>query len=123
MSEHNTQSAFIQWCRWNEAKYPELEEAYSIPNGAYLAGDKVQRAIQMNRLKAEGFKTGVPDWCLPVPLGGYASLYIEFKHGKNKLSDAQKQFIRRLEKRGHCVAVCYSVDEAINVTKEYLDGK
>jgi len=121
MSEHTTQCAFIQWCEWNEGKYPDLKLIYSIPNGAHLAGDSRQRAIKMAKMKAEGLKIGMPDTHLPVPCGGYNGLYIEFKDGKNKLSDSQEERIDMLERAGHCCAVCYTVDEAIRVTLEYLN--
>lgn len=119
--EHDTQAAFISWCQWNEAKYPALKLGFAIPNGAHLAGDARTRAIKMARLKAEGFRPGVPDWCLPVPMGGYNGLWIEFKFGKNKLSDAQTDYIALLERNKHCVQVCYTVDEAIKTIEEYLN--
>ena len=37
-----------------------------------------------------GVKAGVPDLCLPVPMNGYAGLYIEMKYGSNKPT-AQKR--------------------------------
>jgi hypothetical protein len=65
----------------------------------------------------------VPDWCLPVPMGGYSGLWIEFKYGKNKLSDNQQDYIALLEAAGHCVDVAYTTEEAIRVTEEYLSQK
>lgn len=98
-----------------------LKLAFAIPNGAHLAGDARTRAIKMARLKAEGFKSGIPDWCLPYPCGGYNGLFIEFKHGKNKLSVAQADYIALLEKYKHCCKVCYTVDQSISVVEEYLN--
>ena len=119
--EHDTQAAFVNWCQWNQAKYPMLALAFAIPNGAHLAGDARTRAIKMARLKAEGFKSGVPDWHLPYRSGGYEGLWIEFKHGKNKTSADQDNYIALLERYRHCVQVCYNVDEAIKTVEEYLN--
>ena len=121
MSEHDTQASFVNWCQWNEMRYPMLMMAFAIPNGAHLAGDARTRAIKMARLKAEGFKPGVPDWCLPYPCGGYNGLWIEFKHGKNSLSQYQTDYIVLLEQYKHCVKVCYTVDEAIRAVEEYFN--
>lgn len=121
--EHDTQKSFVTWCQWNQAKYPMLALAFAIPNGAHLAGDARTRAIKMARLKAEGFRPGVPDWCLPYPSGGYNGLFIEFKHGKNKLSVDQENYIALLERYQHCVKVCYTVDEAISAIEEFLNPK
>ena len=121
MSEHLTQSSFVTWCQWNQAKYPMLALAFAIPNGTHLAGDARIRAIKMNNLKSAGLKPGVPDWCLPYPCGGYNGLWIEFKYGKNKLSVDQQNYIALLERYRHCVQICYSVDEAIVAVEEYLN--
>ena len=50
-----------------------------VPNGAVLAGDARQRAIQMAKMKRMGFKNGVSDCFLAVPKGGFAGLWIEMK--------------------------------------------
>lgn len=115
MSEHDVQVSFVEWCAWNEKKYPALKLAFAIPNGG-----KRHVSVAM-KLKQEGVRSGVPDWCLPVPMGGYSGLWIEFKFGKNTLSDNQKEYIALLEKNGHCCDVCYSVGEAIRTVQEYLN--
>ncbi len=117
MSEHDTQAAFVNWCQWNEAKYPMLKLAFAIPNGG------LRNKAVAGKLKAEGARSGIPDWHLPYPCGGYNGLWIEMKHGKNKLSPAQSDYIALLEKYHHCVQVCYSVDEAIKAVEEYLNPK
>jgi hypothetical protein len=117
MSEHDTQCAFVTWCAWNESKHPELRLGFAVPNGG------PRNIITAKKLKAEGVRSGVPDYCLPVHRGGYIALWIEFKFGKNKLSPAQTDYIERLKSHRHCVAVCYSVDEAISAVEGYLNPK
>lgn len=120
MSEHATQSSFVTWCKWNEGKYPALKLAFSIPNGAHLAGDARLRAIKMRNLKAEGLRVGVPDWCLPVPRHSFSGLFIEFKHDKNKANSEQLEYIALLRSEGHRAVICYSVEEAIKEVENYL---
>lgn len=119
--ESKTQCAFIEWCNLHLKKYPALNLAFAIPNGG-------QRSIiTASILKREGVRAGVPDWCLPViaskPYSSEelsAGLWLEFKHGKNKLTPAQKEYARLLVCYGHEFYVCYDVDEAIKVTLDYL---
>lgn len=112
--EHDTQCAFVTWCAWNEGKYPQLKLAFAIPNGGQ------RNIVTAKKLRAEGVRSGIPDWCLPIPMGGYTGLWIEFKHGKNKLTTEQRRYIELLEKAGHCVDVCYTVDGAIRTVEDYL---
>jgi len=118
-NEANEQAAFFQWAAYNK----ELKWMHSSLNGAFLAGDKKQRAIQMNKLKAQGMKKGVLDIFLPKARGIYHGLYIEMKFGKNKMTDEQKEFALYHVNEGYCVFTCYSSGEAIETTELYLKLK
>jgi VRR-NUC domain len=113
--ESGIQSAFVQWCAWNAKQYPGLDLAYAIPNGG------ARNALTGAILKREGVRPGVPDWCLPVPMGGFAALYIEFKSGKGTVSCEQYDLIEKLCDAGNRVALCRSCDEAVAVVREYYD--
>lgn len=126
-SEHGHQSAFmLALLRWS----PEVHaHTFAVPNGAALAerGKSPQArltgAIRMNRLKAEGLKTGVPDvfvaW--PQPGGMYAGLFIEFKVAdKGVIGPDQKTWRERLQSRGYAVRTVFSWKEAINATCSYF---
>lgn len=76
--EEQEQIAIFRWATMQEGQYPVLRYMYHIPNGGH------RNKVTAGRLKAAGVKRGVPDICLPFPLGGYAGLYIELKAGKNK---------------------------------------
>ncbi len=60
-SEASEQIKLMEWCKWQEHKYPELQLLYHIPNGGS------RNAIEAKNLKRQGVKPGVPDLCLPVP--------------------------------------------------------
>lgn len=118
-SESNTQQAFIQWCNLHLKKYPALNLAFAIPNGGKRS------VITAAILKREGVRAGVLDWTLPVPTTKpfteqKSGLWIEFKHGKNKLTPAQAEYAMLLRHYGHEVHVCYTVDAAIEITINYL---
>ena len=70
--EAGHQYAVMLWSQQPEIrkKWPELELLHHIPNGG--SRDVVEAA----HMKRQGVKSGVPDLHLPVPRGGYASLYI-----------------------------------------------
>lgn len=75
------------------------------------------------KLKQMGVKAGIPDLCLPVPMGMYNGLYIEMKYDTGKLEDSQKKMLEALAAAGHYCTVCYGAEEAIRVLQEYINLK
>ena len=71
------------------------------------------------RMKAEGTKAGVWDIFVPVPVDGYAGMYLEMKFGDNQLRESQKQF-RADVGDGYKWEVCWSWTEAARAIGEYL---
>lgn len=114
--EDTEQMGVIDWANWNTGRFPELKLLFHIPNGGKR---DVKEAA---RFKAMGVKAGVPDLCLPVPMNGFAGLYIEMKYGKNKPTDHQKEWIKALKEQGYKVTVCYSGAEATQELERYLQG-
>ena len=114
--EQAEQIKVFDWKRTNEKQYPALKLLHSIPNGTY---SHIYTAIITKRM---GILSGMPDICLPInPIPEtHNALYIEMKHGKNKLSKSQKTIKKLLEGAGNKVVVCYSSEEAINEIKNYL---
>ena len=113
-SEAMEQEAFIQWCEWQQRKYPELKLIFHIPNGGS------RNRLEAIHLKRQGVKAGVPDLCLPVPRNGFHGLYIEMKYGKNKTTEKQEEWLKALKEQGYFVAVCYGAYEAEQVIIKYL---
>lgn len=75
------------------------------------------------KLKQIGVKAGIPDLCLPVPMGMYSGLYIEMKYDAGRLEDSQKKMLKALAAAGHYCTVCYGAEEAIRVLQEYINLK
>lgn len=110
-SEHDLQVECVRWFRY---AYPQAL-CYAIPNGGYRT--KTTACL----MHAEGVVSGVPDLHIPIPRGGYASLYIEMKNGKKGvLSDHQKEIIPRLQAYGNKVVVCRTFDEFKKEVEEYF---
>lgn len=113
-TEHQHAKKVAQWARINSRKWPELELLYAIPNGG-----KRHVAVAA-KLKAEGVKKGVLDYCLPVARGGFHGLYLELKAPRGRLTDEQKWWIKKLVERGYAAGVCYGAEEAIRILETYL---
>lgn len=114
--EDTEQMGVIDWAQWNMGRFPELKLLFHVPNGGK------RNAREAARFKAMGVKAGVPDLCLPVPMNGFAGLYIEMKYGRNKPTDAQEEWIDALRQQGYKVSVCYGGEEAVRELEEYLQG-
>jgi hypothetical protein len=130
-TESAEQIAFFQWIVLEGSKkYPDLYLAHSIPNG----GDR--RPSVGARMRAEGVKRGIPDVFIPVPVGRYHGLYLEFKrralrpkvlqadleHGgylNDGRSDAQRRIGRRLLLLGYAVRVAYGWEHGVEFVRWY----
>lgn len=113
--EGGAQETLFNWIEWQLGKYPELELAFHIPNGGK------RNAREAANLKRQGVKAGVPDICLPVARGGYHGMYIELKVGKNKQTEKQKDWQKKLNRQGYLSVVCYGWQQAAQTLTEYLD--
>lgn|SRR5699024_6750297 len=120
-SEHAEQATLVQWF---ERQYPQYGHLLvASMNGAYLAGNARQRAIQINRAKQAGLRTGFPDLFLPVPSKQWHGLFIEMKRTKNSsTSKEQKQWISELNTLGYVAVVCKGHRAAVEVINEYLSS-
>ena len=100
-----------------KAQYPELDLLYHIPNGG--SRNKIEAA----NLKRQGVRAGVPDLCLPVARGEYHGIYIEMKHGKNKPTQKQEEWLEKLTKQGYLTAVAYTYEAAADILLKYIKMK
>ena len=120
-TEYAIQKSVIGW--WNlECKHYKLPRfvLFSVPNGAYLAGDQTQAAIRSQRLQATGMRKGTPDLFLMVPRSQYHCLAIELKSKNGVISPDQHEFHHYLRQAGYWVEVPRSTEMAIEAIKRYL---
>jgi hypothetical protein len=88
---------------------------YAIPNGGR------RNLLEAMKLKRAGVQRGVPDICVPIPSGGYHSLYLELKRQKGGVTSfEQKEWINWLNDNGFYVRVANGFEEAKMVVEFYL---
>lgn len=113
-SEHEEQSALMDWAELGSRIDPRLLLLFAIPNGGH-------RHIGVARqLRDEGVKPGVPDLFLPVPSKGFHGLFIEMKSLKGRPTPEQSDWLVKLAEQGYKVAWCRGCEAAIAVIEEYL---
>lgn len=117
LNEHQEQSLLCQYLELKGIEY------FSIPNGFNLniskfetAENKGKKYGQLNKLKKEGMKEGVP-YLFIYSL----CLFIEMKTKKGKLSKEQMKFRDDLKKYGYNVEKANGYDEARLIVDKYLD--
>ena len=66
--------------------------------------------------------SGVPDVFIPFPSKGSNGLFIEFKAKGGTLSMAQEAFLNYARSTGYKVEVVFSLREALQVLKDYLEA-
>jgi hypothetical protein len=111
--EHDIQVSFFRWCKLNAHRHPALACIFAIPNGGHR---DIRTAA---RLKAEGVRAGVWDVFLPCPSFMGGGMFIEFKSGKNKLTDLQSEFWTILSDK-YAFKVAYSWPDAARAVETYL---
>jgi hypothetical protein len=126
--EHTEQTNLFKWADLAKNARPELEMLFAIPNGGARPTKEVMTKYGVRRfssvakrLKDEGVKAGVPDVMLAVARRGFHGLFIEMKVGKNKPTDEQKKWHRKLLNQGYWVETRYSWTEAVDTICWYLD--
>lgn len=120
-TERQMQAAFFDIVRRNTKQYPALNLCFSVPNGAWLAGNARERAIRMNAMKRAGLMPGVFDVILLAPNDKYHALALEFKrHKRYPLSTEQLRWQSYATMFGvECHAVS-DPEKAWELVKAYL---
>jgi len=113
-SEHDEQALVVARAEALAPSVPALKLLHAIPNGGH------RNKATAGKLKAEGVKSGVPDLCLPVPMGDWHGLYVEMKAHKGRVSDEQRQWLMALRAHGYRAEVCVGADAAWRMICEYL---
>ncbi len=116
--EHNEQIHFIEWLR---NKHPDLITIIS-PIVKY-GGSYKQRLIQGRKQKLMGYMKGTLDIFIPKPVGIYHGLFIEMKSEKGSTEPDQIIMLSKLRAEDYFAQVCYSCNEAIKTTEQYLNNK
>jgi hypothetical protein len=81
--------------------------------------------FQGKKYKDRGKKPGIPDICLPYPVGNFHACYIELKRidKTNHATCAQMNWIQKLRKAGNYANVAYGWEDAWRQINNYLQNK
>jgi hypothetical protein len=114
-SEDLIQTNFFEWVFLQENVYPDLRLMHHIPNGG---SRNIREAVKFKKM---GVRKAIPDVFLPVPKGKYHGLYIEFKSADGEESTDQQHMRIALLNKGYFCVVCRESQNAIEITKKYLE--
>lgn len=118
--ETKEQAALVEWA--------QLTVIGGFRIGDYLThvpNEGKRGPVAAKEFKELGGSTGYPDLILDIPAHGYHGLRIEMKSPKeyrSKVSQAQQEWIDRLNQVGIKAVVCYGLDEAIQAITRYMKG-
>ena len=113
--EHWHAVTLMRCVQAHEHDHPELRRFYAIPNGGHRS-----KAVA-GKMRAEGVRSGVPDYCLPVARDGAHGLYIELKRPTGKPSSEQESWIKDLNAEGYIAMVAMGWWEAWMILATYLN--
>lgn len=91
-----------------------MQRIYHTPNG----GRRGMREAKL--FKAQGVRSGVPDYCLPLPRGEFHGLYIELKAADGALEKEQRAELERLVADGYCACCAWTAEAAYRALAGYL---
>ena len=110
--EERLQMDCVKWFRYQYMTH--WRQLFAVPNGG--SRNKKEAA----NMKAAGVVADVADLILLRPNDRYGALCIELKHGKNGQTDLQKEWQASTEEHGNQYAVVYTLEDFINLVKQYL---
>lgn len=111
-AESQIQQNCVKWFRLQYADLALL--LFAVPNGG--ARNRIEAGI----MKGEGVTAGVADMLFLLPNEYHHALCIEFKTPKGKQQDSQKRFQRKVEAFGYRYEIVRSLEEFIELMRNYL---
>lgn len=103
----------IQFFKW---LFYTHKRAYEV---GYHISNEGKRSL-FSRAKAQGIKKGMLDIHIPIANKNHIGLFIELKIKPNKPTKEQLDMMIKLTKEGHECHVCYTLEDAIEVTDLYM---
>jgi hypothetical protein len=116
--EATIQIQIFDWIRQHQEEYPILQTIFHTPNSFFGTNFAV-----IKHLKNMGMKKGIYDIIVPISKNHYASLWIEIKAEKGKLTQEQKNIATLINYHSD-IPILFktssSAEESINIIKSYL---
>lgn len=112
--EHVEAVNLVRWVSYQIAVKPALRLFHAIPNGG------ARSKATAGKLKAEGVKSGVLDYMLPVARGPWHGLYLELKALDGRPTPQQTRFAQDVIAEGYAAVFCKGWSDAARALDEYL---
>lgn len=97
---------------------------YHVPNGIWLPGaTPAMIGKLMSSLKRQGFRNGVSDIVIALPMGQYHGAYLELKRGEKEvraMADDQRHWLERMARVGYYAGVASCFEEAVDHMHRYV---
>lgn len=120
-TEHAEQVAVIQWWAIYAAAHKiDARLLMAIPNAQKFMSLARNMHAALATIRAEGFRDGVPDLLLAVPILKRHGLFVELKRLDGKLKAEQHSFGMLLQSQGYAWAMAKGAKEAIRAISAYL---
>ena len=112
-SEHTEAVRFMRMVRLHEGRCPELEWLHAIPNGGF------RNLTVARKMKGEGVRAGVHDYCWPYRRGEHSGLYLELKSMNGYPTKEQRAFGEFVAGQGFKVVYARGWEDAWRAVAEY----
>ena len=112
-SEHTEAVRFMRVVRLHEARLPALSWLHAVPNGGF------RNLAVAQKMKAEGGRRGVHDYCWPYRVGEHSGLYLELKSGNGRPTKEQVEFGNFVAGQGFAVVYATGWEAAWRAVAAY----
>ena len=112
-SEHTEAVRFMRVVRLHEPRYPALCWLFAIPNGGW------RNLTVAQKLKGEGVRRGVHDYCWPYKAGTYPGLFVELKSRGGQPTKEQRDFAEFVQHQGYMAVFVKGWEDAWKAVCEY----
>ena len=112
-SEHTEAVRFMRVVRLHEPRYPALCWLFAVPNGGF------RNLTVAQKMKGEGVRPGVHDYCWPFRSGEYPGLFVELKSRGGTPSKEQIAFAEFVRSQGYKAVFVNGWEEAWAAVCEY----
>ena len=112
-SEHTEAVRFMRVVRLHEPKHPALRWLHAIPNGGW------RNLTVAKKLKGEGVRRGVHDYCWPYKAGTYPGLFVELKSRGGQPTKEQRDFAEFVQHQGYMAVFVKGWEDAWKAVCEY----
>ena len=112
-SEHVEAVRFMRVVKLHESAHPDLRYLFAVPNGG------LRDKVVASKMKLEGVRAGILDYCWPMRTTGFPGLFLELKTMTGRASDDQRKFASWARSQGYRCEFAHGWVEAWRVVCEY----